>query len=105
MNKQMVAHQVHHFCRTYPALVLPGNVAYAPYQSAFVTQLSFLPGVSDFTNLYDQYKISFVKFMFYLEIDPSAQAAGTARFPKLYYARDQDDSNIESMEAMRKVRM
>lgn len=70
-----------------------GNVAYAPLLQCWTWQFSQLQNVSEFTNLYDQYRINFVVVKYFLKIDPGAQAAGTASYPKLYWYRDLDDSN------------
>lgn len=96
-----VTRQVHKFVRMYQALDLAGNVVHAPYQGALTTTLGQVANSSEFTNLYDQYMITYVKYFFYLEVDPSAQSAATAIYPKLYTARDQDDSVILSQNEMR----
>lgn len=93
--------QVHKFIRTYQALDLAGNAVHAPYQGALTTTLNQVANSSEFTNLYDQYMITYVKYYFFLEVDPSAQSAATAIFPKLYTCRDQDDSTILSQNEMR----
>lgn len=72
---------------------LVGNVAYAPYLGALTFSLSNLVNVSDFANLFDRYRITFVKIKVRLAIDPSAQAAATARFPRIWWVHDFDDSN------------
>lgn len=69
-----------------------GNVAYAPLLNGYNFTLGALPDVSDFTNLFDRYMITHVQLRFFLIIDPSAQAAAAATYPKLYFVRDYDDS-------------
>lgn len=79
-----------------------GNAAYNPYLQCTTIQLGQLPGVTDFTNLFDRYMITYVKVRYHLKIDPSAQVASAASFPKLYYLRDYDDSNAPaSLDEMR----
>jgi len=71
---------------------IPGNAAYAPYQSVYSITLGAFNGATDLANLYDQYRIDSVTVKFFLRVDPSAQAAASAIYPKLYYARDLDDT-------------
>lgn len=96
-----VSRQVHRFIRGFEALNLTGNAVHTPYQGAFSTTLAQVANASELTALYDQYMITYVKYMFYLEIDPSAQAAASAIYPKLYTVRDQDDSVVLSQNEMR----
>lgn len=96
-----ISRQVHKFIRGYEALNLSGNVAYNPYQNSFTTSLAQVTNSSELTALYDQYKITYVKYLFYLEVDPSAQTASTAIWPKLYVVRDQDDSTPMTMNEAR----
>lgn len=96
-----IAKQVHRFRRNYEALSIVGNVAYAPYQQSFDTRLSYLPNASEFGNLYDQFKITYVVHRFFLEVDPSAQTASGAVYPKLYYVRDQDSLGLLSLAELR----
>lgn len=96
-----ISRQVHRFIRGYEALNLTGSVAYTPYQNSFSTTLAQVANSSELTALYDQYMITYVKYMFYLEVDPSAQAAASAIYPKLYTVRDQDDSVVLSQTEMR----
>lgn len=89
-----VASQVHSFVRYATPGLIAGNVAHAPFLGWYGPRLDFMSNSSEFTNLFDQYRINFVVYKFYLRIDPSAQTAATASFPKLYWYRDYDDSNI-----------
>lgn len=59
--------------------------------------LDQLPGIADFTALFDQYKISGVKVDFRLILDPSAQAFGSATYPNLYVRRDYDNTANETI--------
>ena len=65
-----------------------GNAAYTPLAQAFSSaniQLANVVNSTDFANLYDQYRINYVVLKFWLRIDPSAQAAASASYPKLYW--------------------
>lgn len=78
-----------------------GNAAFAPYQAANVFTLADLPNVSDFTNLFDHYRINKVVMRFWLRIDPGAQAAATASYPKHYSVIDYDDTTLLTQAEMR----
>lgn len=86
--------KVHWFQRMYQSGIVTGNAVYAPYLSASSYQLSDLSNSSDFANLFDQYMLTKVELRFFLQIDPSAQAAATAFYPKLIWAIDRDSANI-----------
>jgi hypothetical protein len=73
-----------------------GNAAYAPYLDVLAFGLNTLPNVSEFTTLFDHFMITKVVTKFYLKIDPSAQTAASASFPRLFYIRDTDDSTLAS---------
>lgn len=97
-----VNRQVHSFKRTFRVTDLIGsyNAATAvttPISAALSFSLSQLPGVTEFTNLYDQYKINGIS----LKIQPlltegiSSVVSGTTNawgFPKLSTVLDFDDS-------------
>lgn len=99
--RRPIAQQIHRFARNYQSLTITGNVAYAPYQQSFDTRLSYLPNATEFSNLYDQFMITYVVHRFFLEVDPSAQAAASAIAPKLYYTRDQDSLGLLSLDELR----
>lgn len=71
-----------------------GNATYAPYLDVLSYGLNTLPAVSEFTTLFDHYMITKVVTKFYLKIDPGAQAAASASYPRLFYIRDTDDSTL-----------
>lgn len=60
--------------------------------------LDQVPGVADFTALFDQYKITGVKVDFRLILDPSAAAAGSATYPNLYVRKDYDNTTAETIQ-------
>lgn len=96
---------LHHFRRYAQSVsgnyTITGNAAFAPYQAAQVYALSHLATVTDFSNLFDQYRINKVVTKFWLRIDPSAQTAAAASYPKLYMAIDNDDTALLSQQEMR----
>lgn len=62
---------------------------------ALSTGAGSLPGaVTDFTNLFDEYRINSVTVIIRLEVDPSAQAAPTAVYPRLTTWKDYNDTAI-----------
>lgn len=89
----------HYFKRSF-AQIAPGafvgNAVYAPYLNSYSFSLGQLPQVSEFTNLFDRYKITHVQLRFFLKIDPSAQTAANASFPKLYFVKDYNDTSTPS---------
>lgn len=99
--RRPIAQQIHRFARNYQALAVAGNAAYAPYQQGFDTRLSYLPNATEFSNLYDQFMITYVVHRFFLEVDPSAQTASTAIAPKLFYVRDQDSLGLLTLDELR----
>lgn len=96
-----IRNQIHSFRRNGSAVTISGNIAYAPYQAATNISLSQVVNNSDFTNLYDQFRINYVVIKLWLKIDPSSQAAGSAIFPKLYWVRDENSSTVLSQTEMR----
>lgn len=87
-----LAEKVYSFKRNTPLFTVAGNVAYTPYNNATVIAFNQLSNSSDFINLFEQYRIKYVVLKFYLTIDPGAQAAGSANYPRLYWTRDTNDS-------------
>lgn len=72
-----------------------GSNVNAPFTGVF--QLAGIMNVinsSNFTDLFDQYRIDKLILKFYLKVDPGAQTAATATIPRLYCYRDRDDSSI-----------
>lgn len=71
---------------------ISGNAVYAPFLGAFnLNGINNVINATEFTNLYDQFRIDKLIVRFYLKIDPSAQTAATANVPRLYWYRDYDD--------------
>lgn len=65
-----------------------------PYIDVATFGLNALNNYAEFTNLFDQYKISFVKLYWELNYAPQAQAAATAVFPRLYWFNDFTDVTV-----------
>lgn len=78
-----------------------GLPASAPLLRTYQFSLNSVTASTDFTNLFDMYKITFVQVKFFLVIDPSAQAAAVARYPRMWWTRDYDDANTLSINQIR----
>lgn len=96
-----VDNAIHRFKRRYQALVVSGSPAFTPYNNGFVVSLSNVVNASEFTNLFDQYCITYVKFAFYLEVSPDAQGGSASVWPKLYYSKDQNDATPPTLQELR----
>lgn len=103
MSRSVVArpNQPHAFVRYTPSLVVNGNVAYAPYAGAQGITLANVVNSGEFANLYDQYCIDKLELSFWLRIDPSAQSASAASYPRLFWYRDYDDLNFPTLSECR----
>lgn len=101
MNRGSLNNAIHSFKRLMSPATVTGNVAYAPYQSVTNVTLSGVTNSSDFVNLFDQYRIQYVVMKFWLRIDPSAQAAASASYPRMYWCRDKNSSTVLSQTEMR----
>lgn len=88
-----ITSKVHSFKRlfTNPSSII-GNAVHNPYVASWTFGLNNVVNATDFSNLYDQYRVLYVVCKYYLKIDPSAQTAATASFPRMYWYRDLDDS-------------
>lgn len=86
-----VRNQVHHFMRRNTTSVsYPGA---AIYRNSIGMTLDYLPNYTEFTNLYDLFRLNFVVATFRPRFDISAQTPTNAIYPRLYWARDQTDEN------------
>lgn len=83
--------QVHHFRRGGGSSTTTFS-GVSPFLNVTYVQLSQLLNYGEFQTLYDQYKINYVVDKYWLKIDPGAQAAGSATWPKMYICRDLDDT-------------
>jgi len=80
----------HKFQRTYDASNVVSQVG-ADTLGAFSFVLSSLPGVSNFTNLYDQYRVAKLTFHFINQQTTQATGAAGSTTPILFVAADYDD--------------
>lgn len=92
---------VHSFKRMTPITTIVGAAPLAPYQNNTNVALSNLLNYTEFTNLFDQFRINYVVIKFWLRIDPSAQTAATASYPKLYWVRDYNSATLLTQNEMR----
>lgn len=93
--RRMQVANIHHFKRmiSNPGS-LQGAVGYAPYTSNFyLNGLTNLPNYLEFTNLYEQFRINYCVWKVWLRIDPSAQTATNASYPKFYWCRTDDSTS------------
>lgn len=100
-SKSAITRQVHRFVRGVAMQTISGNAAFAPFQSVLGATLDACLNHTEFTNLYDQFRIDWVKAQFYLRIDPSAQVAASASYPRIYWFRDYDDQGLASLNDVR----
>lgn len=86
---------VHHFKRMISSPgSLQGAVGYAPYTSNFyLNGIANLVNFTELTSLYEQYRINLCVWKVWLRIDPSAQTATNASFPRLYWCRTDDSTS------------
>lgn len=94
--RKRITSYTHRFVRNFDSGTISGNALYAPYLSGASFSLSQVPNASEFTSLFDMYKLTYVILKFYLTIDPSAQTATTATFPRIWLAADYDDATAPS---------
>lgn len=88
-------YQVHHFKRSVQFDGIQGNAAYGPFAGAKTFTFNALPNATEFTHLYDQYKINFISYKFKLMNAPEAQlpAWNASNYPTLTYVIDRDDAS------------
>lgn len=84
--------QVHYFTRRVNLGSIVSTGLNQPTLTSFAFQFSNVPNVSEYTALFDQYKISYVKLMFKLNQDPSTQTSVNSFYPTMYYCVDHDDA-------------
>lgn len=108
MRRPMRPSSIHYFKRTVKisdvtASFNSATMTYTNIAGAYVVSLDTLPNYTEFTNLYDQYKINGVKLSFvpsgsqavYSTLSGTTQAAGFGRFNS---AIDYDDSTTPANE-------
>ena len=83
--------QIHYFKRSTDLgnVIMDGSTPLVPNPIAF--RLNQLPAYQEFTDLFDQYKITYIKLRLRLNVSPDAQTATSAVYPRVVYVRDHDD--------------
>lgn len=97
-------YDVHYFKRfvTNPGTFTGNAITGDPLLQGISFAINGVAGIGEFSALFDQYMLTHVQMMFHLRIDPSAQTATTAIYPKLYWFTDYDDANAPpSLNAVR----
>lgn len=84
---------VHKFRRNMAPFTVTGNAVYTPYLGSFDYQFGNVTTATDFTNLFEYYRITHIQMRAYLKVDPSAQSAATAIYPKIWYCMDHNDNS------------
>lgn len=105
-NKKL-ARQVHSFKRTAylgtaTATISAGGIA-TPIANAHSFQLNQLPGVTEFSNLFDQYKITGAKITYTPTasegiINPAVNSSAALGYSRVHSVIDYDDSNAPASE-------
>lgn len=84
---------VHYFTRSLAYQNIAQSAAVGNnYLAGWNFSLSNIPSTTEFTALFDFYKITYIKLYLQLQLDPGAGAAATAAYPNMYYCRDYDDA-------------
>lgn len=84
---------VHRFKRMCTTQSVQGNIAWTPYVNGQSISLGDVLAPSEFTSLFDSYRIDLVQFKFFLAVDPSAQSAAAAVYPRFFWHIDNDDAS------------
>lgn len=66
---------------------------------SFVGQLSQLPNISEFTSLFDQYRITKIHFSFFLLRAGTFSTTGVYNYPNMCFAYDPNDSTTPTVLA------
>ena len=100
VSRGMSMHSFSRMKNTSQILTLSNNTAYA--NGSFTFALNDLTNYTEFTNLFDQYKITKVQIEFKMHTNPyilystqpvgGAQAAAPITFPTIYLVNDHDDA-------------
>lgn len=94
---------VHRFKRGSSALKFEDILGGTPTISKnFTFALEDVVNYTDFTNLYDGYKLTHVQLKFWLKYGPDASTASTAIYPRMWWVVDPDvDANYTLIENFR----
>lgn len=94
------ASQVHRFVNQYQYATLQGAAGTATFGNFFQGYNGIVPNLSDITALFDQVRISYVKFAFYVDTAPDAAAVAVAQYPFIWTIRDHtDNSTVATVSA------
>lgn len=99
-----MSRNVHRFCRGSSATPdVQGNAVFVSggLKRGFSFQLTDVQNAAEFGALYDRYMITHVQMKFYLRVDPSAQGAATAIWPRMWYTTDYDDTAPDTIAEIR----
>lgn len=98
ITRQVLSNNVHHFKRTVQLssllTIAPGGVITANFQ-AYQFSIGQIPNVSEFSSLWDQYRINKIKLEFIPAITEVNQATSNY-MPNLHTVMDYDDANAPS---------
>lgn len=92
--KTNLRQQVHYFKRYVGLGLINADGTGNPQYGSLSFNLNQVPNVSEFTSLFDNYRISFVKLMFRLRTSPDAQLANNSAYPQMFIQRDYDDNTV-----------
>jgi len=110
VRKANLGADVHYFSRYVRAVDTNTlTTALSEVSHTFIFRLSDVDNVTDFTNLFDNYRIIGVKLTFRLMTNPDSNnflnstvfTQGANFYPKLWWVRDDDDGNVLSVADIR----
>lgn len=85
--------QIHHYCRGYAGGITITSTAANTQFFGYVFSPSSMVSPTDFTNLYDQYRINKIMMKFRLVNDPANPGLNSAGIvPRLFWCLDYDDA-------------
>jgi len=108
VGRSVSAVKVYKFERKGTLTTVQGSAVYTPYNlGAYSWTMNSVINPTDFSNLFEQFRLNWVKLTFHLKTDPSSQngtvTAGwtPAYYPKLYYFTDHTDETPPSINECR----
>lgn len=108
-SKVNLKRQVHYFSRKLSLGSIVSANLNVPTLTSLTFRLSDVPNVGEFSSLFDQFKLTYVKLMFKLNQDPSSQPATNSFYPTMYHSVDHDDavapSSLNDMREHGRTRM
>lgn len=76
----------------------------ADFATAYTFKLSDLPNYTEFTALYDQYRIRYIKLMFFFQQDPFVNMTTGSFLGRMYTALDFDDATSPTEADIQQMR-